>query len=83
MFKIYGDYGYISEMLLEQFDNFDSAVRWADSYCADGDFGGYTVIEVAQFEDDEYVVLMRWDADDYRDETVWHNDDDFALCEDF
>jgi len=82
MFKIYGDYGYISEMLLEQFDNFDSAVRWADSYCADGDFGGYTVIEVAQFEDDEYVVLMRWDADDYRDETVWHNDD-FALCEDF
>ena len=77
MFKVYGDYGYISEMLLEQFEDFDSAVRWAEGYCGDGDFGGYTMIEVAQFDDSgEYLVLMRWDADDYRDETVFYEGDD-------
>lgn len=71
-YYIYGDYGYTSETLLEEFDDFDSAVRWAEGYAESGDFGGYTMIEVAEFDDKgEYLVLMRLDADDYEDETVF------------
>jgi len=63
MFKVYGDYGYITETLLEEFDDFDSAVRWVEGYTKGGDFGGHMIIEVAQFADDEFVPLMRWDAE--------------------
>jgi len=65
MFKIYGDYGYIAETLLEEFDNFDSAVRWVDGYISNGDFGGHMLIEVIEFDDNDkpYVTLMRWDAE--------------------
>lgn len=76
-YKVYGDYGYISEMLLEEFDSFDEAKRWCEGYCGDGDFGGYDVIEIARFATDgEYLVEAKYDADDYRDETVWYDEDD-------
>ncbi len=83
MFKIYGDYGYNSETLLEQFDTVDSAVRWVERYVADGDLGGYSMIEVAVFRAEEYEVVRRWDADDYVDESMFEGDDDFAVEEDF
>jgi len=84
-FKIYGDYGYLSECLLEEFETLSEAVRWCDGYTSDGDFGGYTVIEIATFaEDGEYIVERRYDVDDYRDETEWYEgDDDFALIDEF
>ena len=83
MFKIYGDYGYNSETLLKQFDTASAAVRWVERYVADGDLGGYSIIEVARFHGEEYVVERRWDADDYADESMFECDDDFAVEEDF
>ena len=81
MFKIYADYGYISEMLLEEFNDFDDAVHWAENYVNGGDFDGYTVIEIATFDEaGEYVVERRWDAEDWEDETVFYeHDDDNAM----
>lgn len=77
MFKIYGDYGYIGETLLEEFDTQSEAEDWVERYCGDGDFGGHWVIEIATFaEDGEYCVHRRFDADDFRDETVWDEEDD-------
>jgi hypothetical protein len=84
MYYIYGDYGYTSETLLEEFESYADAVRWCEGYTDAGDFGGYTVIEIARFAGDEYVVERRYDAEDYEDETVFYEgDDDFALEEDF
>lgn len=79
MYKIYGDYGYTTETLLEEFESYADAVRWVDNYAASGDFGGYTVIEIARFAGDEYVVEYRVDADDYEDETVFYDDDEDAI----
>lgn len=80
MYRIYGDYGYISETLLEQFDSYAEAVQWTDRYTQSGDFGGYSIIEIATFAGDEYTVERRYDAD----ETEWYaGDDDFAVLEDF
>jgi hypothetical protein len=84
MYKIYGDYAYTTETLLEQFETLSEAVRWCEGYTDAGDFGGYTVIEIARFAGDEYVVERRYDAEDYEDETVFYEgDDDFALMEEF
>ncbi len=88
MFKIYGDYGYTTENLLEEFDTYEEAERWVKGYTRTGDLGGYSMIEIARFaEDDEYVVEYRVEAEDYEDldpefEDYW-GDDDFALMEDF
>jgi hypothetical protein len=82
-FKIYGDYGYTSETLLEEFEYYSEAVGWIDDYVESGDMGGYSVIEVATFaEDGEYVVKYRLDADDC-EWFAYEGDDDFALEEDF
>jgi hypothetical protein len=85
MYKIYGDYGYTTETLLEEFDTRSEALRWADRYVESGDFGGYSTIEIAFFaEDGEYVPVMVYRAEDYEDETVFYEgDDDFALIDDF
>jgi hypothetical protein len=84
-FKIYGDYGYRSESLLEEFDLRSEAERWVEKWCGDGDFAGHEQIEIAFFaEDGEYVSVKTYRAEDYRDETVWYEgDDDFALIEEF
>ena len=59
MFQIYGDYGYASEQLLEEFDTQKEAVSWAKGYTKWGDLGGYDQIEVASFASDgEY--LSHW-----------------------
>jgi hypothetical protein len=79
---IYGDYGYTSETLLEEFESYADAVRWCEGYVEGGDFGGYAVIEIAWFaEDGEYLVERRYEAEDYED--FYEGDDDFALEEDF
>jgi hypothetical protein len=81
-FKIYGDYGYTTETLLEEFDTRSEAVRWAEGYVESGDFGGYDVIEVARFADDgEYIVVMKYRREDYED--FYEGDDDFALIDEF
>lgn len=76
MYKIYGDYGYTTETLLVEFNDFGDAVHWVENYVDSGDFGGYTMIEIATFRGDEYVIERRWDADDYEDETVFYEGDD-------
>ena len=87
-FKIYGDYGYTTENLLEEFDTYAEARRWVDGYTDGGDFGGYSTIEIARFaEDDEYVVEYCVEAEDYEDldpefEDYW-GDDDHALIDEF
>lgn len=80
-YEIYGDYGYTTETLLEQFDSRSEAVLWAKNYAESGDFDGYSIIEVAFFaEDGEYVSVIRYDAEDYEDETVFYEgDDDYAM----
>jgi hypothetical protein len=84
-FKIYGDYGYTTETLLEEFDHQTEAVRWAKYYAESSDFGGYSIIEVAEFaEDGEYIPVIRFDVEDYvADEDYYEGDDDFAVLEDF
>jgi len=63
MYKIYGDYGYIAETLLEECNTISEAIRWAEDYVEGGDFGGYNIIEIGRFaENDEYCVERRWDA---------------------
>jgi hypothetical protein len=47
-FKIYGDYGYQSEQLLEEFPLESEAVRWAERYCR-RDLGGYSEVSVVTF----------------------------------
>ena len=81
MYLIYGDYGYTSETLLEEFESYADARRWLDGYTDAGDFGGYAVIEIARFAGDEYVVEYRVEAEDYED--FYEGDDDFALIEEF
>lgn len=62
-YKVYGDYGYVSENLLHESDSLNDARRWVDRYTAAGDFGGYNMIEVAWFSDSgEYMVEYRVDA---------------------
>lgn len=62
-YKVYGDYGYVSENLLHESDSLNDARRWVDRYTATGDFGGYNMIEVAWFsESGEYMVEYRVDA---------------------
>jgi hypothetical protein len=79
-FEIYGDYGYTTQTLLEEFDTLSEAVRWCDGYVEGGDFGGFGLIEIAWFaEDGEYVVEHRYDAADYED--LYEGDDDFALID--
>ena len=80
MYKIYGDYGYTTETLLAEFNDFGDAVHWVENYVNGGDFGGYTVIEIATFaENGEYVVERRWDADDWEDQTVFYDEDEDAI----
>jgi len=79
MFKIYGDYGYTTENLLEEFDTYEEAERWVEGYIRWGDFGGYDVIEIAFFDEHgEYIMERRYDKEDF-----YEGDDDFALMEDF
>jgi hypothetical protein len=65
-YKVFGDYGYTSECLLEQFASRDEAIQWAERYVQAGDFGGYSLIEVAWHSPEgEYMVERRYDAVDY------------------
>jgi len=88
MYKFYCDDGSTTETLLEEFESYADARRWVDGYTDAGDFGGYTVIEIARFAGDEYMVEYRVDAEDWEDETVFDpefedywGDDDNALIE--
>jgi hypothetical protein len=83
MYYIYGDYGYTSETLLEEFESYADARRWVDGYTDAGDFGGYTVIEIARFAGNEYVVEYRVDAEDWEDETVFYEDEDEYLLDEY
>lgn len=58
-YKIYGDYGYESEQLLEEFGVLSEAKRWAERYTSRGDTGGYNSIEVLSF-DDIGVIDIHW-----------------------
>ncbi len=51
MYKIYGNYGFESQTLLEEFARSSEAIRWAESYSR-SDMGGYNSIEVISFNDD-------------------------------
>jgi len=84
-YKIYGDYGYTGECLLEEFDLRSEAKCWVDEYTRQGDMGGYRIIEVAWFDHrGEYVVehMVQADGFDYADD-FYEGDDDFALIDEF
>jgi hypothetical protein len=91
MYYVYGDYGYTSETLLEEFEFYENARRWVDGYTEAGDFGGWSVIEIARFAGDEYVVEYRVEAEDYQDydgqpttyeeyQDLYGGDDAFETC---
>lgn len=64
-FQIYGDYGLVSQQLLEDFDDRSEAISWAKGYCR-RDLGGYSSVEVVSFlEDGELVChwIIREDDD--------------------
>lgn len=63
-YRVWGDYGYVSETLLEEFQTAEEGIRWVNGYVASGDFGGYNIIEVAYIDarTGEYCVVHRVDA---------------------
>ena len=62
-YKVYGDYGYVTETLLYQSNDQSAAQRWFDGYTDDGDLGGYDIVELAWFSaNGEYVVHDRAEA---------------------
>lgn len=73
-YKVYGDYGYVSECLLHETDVRSEAIAWADRYVRGGDFGGYNIIEVAYFDNEEYVTIQLYRQEDYADA-----EDDFLV----
>jgi hypothetical protein len=90
-FQIFGDYGYTSETLLEEFDTLGEAKDWVDGYIQYGDFGGYAAVEVIRFADDgeaitEYLAENHMYEDDgqpsmyeeYQD--LYGGDDMFETC---
>lgn len=70
MFKVYGDYGYVSETLLFETASLSEAVQWAKNYTR-FDMGGFNVVEVARFLDDgEYTtewVISYDEAEEFED----------------
>ena len=80
MFKIYGDYGYVSECLLRECETRTEAELWIDGYTRDGDLGGYNIIEAGCFEEDgKFVVFERVESM----EDFYEADDDFVLIDEF
>jgi hypothetical protein len=73
-YKIYGDYGYVSECLLHEESDRMEALLWATRYTRGGDLGGYNIIEVAYFDKEEYVPIMSYRQEDYDQE-----DDDIEV----
>lgn len=67
-YKIYGDYGYVSECLLHEEDERLDALAWTAKYTRGGDLGGYNLVEVAYFDDDEYVPIMVYRQEDFVEE---------------
>jgi hypothetical protein len=56
----FGDYGFRSECELETFNSANEGIRWLNQYTKDGNFGGYSILEIASFaEDGEYIVHYR------------------------
>lgn len=70
MYKVYGDYGYVTEQLLAEFATESEAVAWAEEQTdvtlyEQGDLGGYDIVEVARFVDEEYVPVWTKRLEDY------------------
>jgi|SanBayMetagenome_1026888.scaffolds.fasta_scaffold87078_2 hypothetical protein len=79
VYYVYGDYGYQSENVLAEFDTFNEAKLWYHKYTRNCDLGGYSIIEVASFEENgEYVVHERVEESDYDNEKdlYWDEDED-------
>jgi hypothetical protein len=70
VYYVYADYGYTNEAKLEEFTNRDEAIAWAENYAKAG-LGGHNIVEVAYFQDEEYVVV--WDRN--HEEAEWDEDD--------
>jgi hypothetical protein len=87
-YTVYGDYGLASECLLEEFDTYKEAERWAERYVAGNDFDHATFIDIVYFTEDgeaiTHYIFSRGDfeafggADDF-----YEGDDDFALIDEF
>ena len=64
-YYVYGDYGYVSENELYSTNNLQEALNFARNYTRWGDMGGYSVIEVAWFnEDGEYIEELRIESEE-------------------
>ena len=81
-YEVYGDYGYASECLLEQFDTYAEAERFVDGYAHRGDTGGYETIEVITFAADgeaiTHYIIGRGDFEEF-----YEDEDDFALVDEY
>jgi len=56
-YQIYGDYGYETECLLEEFATLAEAKRWVQGYTR-RDMGGYQVVEVLTFANNNLAGEM-------------------------
>jgi hypothetical protein len=56
-YKFYGDYGFETECLLEEFATLSEATRWVQGYTR-RDMGGYQVIEVLTFANNNLAGEM-------------------------
>jgi hypothetical protein len=57
LFDVYGDYGFVTEDLLRQFDNLEDAIRYVDNIAAEYDLRGFDRIEVISFAQDGEVII--------------------------
>ena len=92
-YQVFGDYGYTSECLLEEFETYSEAERFVDGYVHRGDTGGYETIEVIEFAADgeaiTHYIIGRSDFDEFDDgqpseyeewQDVYGGDDMFETC---
>lgn len=49
-YEIYGNYGLVDEYLLNDFTDFNEAIRWFESYTK-MDLGGYITVELGWFNE--------------------------------
>lgn len=63
-FKIWGDYGYQNETMIISFDSEWQARDFFANFVQTGEYDGeYEIIELAVFQGDEYVPLLRRDVE--------------------
>jgi len=58
VYSVYGDYGTDSECILFQSELLSDALSFGRGYIRNGDFGGYSVIEVISYDNDMGIEVV-------------------------